>query len=458
MAAPHNLDLVITIAVGLSAALVLGYVTQRLRLSPIVGYMLAGILVGPHTPGFVADAALASQLAEIGVMLLMFGVGLHFHVKDLLAVRRVALPGAIGQSIAATALGLALALAVGWTAGQGLLLGIGLSVASTVVLIRGLEDSGRLEETAGRVAVGWLVVEDVFTVLVLVLLPVLADAGTGASGSVAGAIALALGKIAVLVGVVLYGGGKAIPWILTHVARTLARLFTLTVLVVALAVATVSATVFGVSMALGAFLAGMVVGQSKLSHQAAADALPLRDAFAVLFFVSVGMLFDAAFLLAHPGFVLGALAIVLGAKPLVAIGLVAMLGYSSRTALTVAIGLAQIGEFSLHPGRRGPQARSCRRRGTASRRRPPCSITLNPLLFRCLDPIDRRLRAHPGHGGSTSAPSGGGWRRTRPPRTPLRPRARAPWSRATGPSGRPWCASCATSASSPSWSTSTSTP
>ena len=393
----HNLDLVITIAVGLSAALVLGYLTQRLRLSPILGYLLAGVAVGPHTPGFVADADLAAQLAEIGVVLLMFGVGLHFHVKDLLAVKRVALPGAVGQSVVATALGLALALAVGWTTGQGLLLGIGLSVASTVVLIRGLEDSGRLEETAGRVAVGWLVVEDVFTVLVLVLLPVLADAGTGASGSVVGAVALALGKIAVLVGVVLYVGGKAIPWILTHVARTRSReLFTLTVLVVALAIATLSATVFGVSMALGAFLAGMVVGQSKLSHQAAADALPLRDAFAVLFFVSVGMLFDAGFLLAHPGFVLGALAIVLVAKPLVAVVLVALLGYSSRTALTVAIGLAQIGEFSFILADAGHKLGIMPATGhSVLVAAALLSITLNPLLFRGLDPLDRWLRRHP---------------------------------------------------------------
>jgi len=395
----HDLNLVITIAVGLSAALVLGYVTHRLRLSPILGYLLAGIVVGPKTPGFVADAGLAAQLAEIGVVLLMFGVGLHFHVKDLLAVRRVAVPGAVGQSLAATALGVALALAAGWTLGQGLLLGIGLSVASTVVLIRGLEDSGRLEETAGRVAVGWLVVEDLFTVLVLVLLPVVADSasGTGSAGSVAGAVGLALGKIAVLVGVVLYGGARVIPWALTHVARTRSReLFTLTVLVIALAVATLSATVFGVSMALGAFLAGMVVGQSKLSYQAAADALPLRDAFAVLFFVSVGMLFDFEFLVSHPGFVLGALAIVLVAKPLVAVGLVAVLGYSSRTALTVAIGLAQIGEFSFILADAGRKLRIMPEAGhSVLVAAALISITLNPLLFRCLDPLDAWLRARP---------------------------------------------------------------
>jgi CPA2 family monovalent cation:H+ antiporter-2 len=393
----HDLDLIITLSVALAAALVLGYVTNRLRLSPILGYLLAGVAVGPQTPGFVADAGLAAQLAEIGVVLLMFGVGLHFHLKDLLAVRSVAVPGAIGQSLVATALGVGLAVLAGWGVGEGAVLGIGLSVASTVVLIRGLEDSGRLEGVPGRVAVGWLVVEDILTVLVLVLLPALGSSGPQGSASPLLEVGWSLAKIGLFAALVLLAGGRVIPWMLIQVARSKSReLFTLTVLVTALAIATVSATVFGVSMALGAFLAGMVVGQSRVSHQAAADALPLRDAFAVLFFVSVGMLFDFAFVVAHPGFVLGALAIVLLAKPLTAVLIVAVLGYSTRTALTVAIGLAQIGEFSFILAEVGRRLGMLPAVGHSVLVAVALiSITLNPLLFRALAPIEAWIERRP---------------------------------------------------------------
>jgi CPA2 family monovalent cation:H+ antiporter-2 len=392
----HDLGLIVTLATALLAALVLGYATLRLGVSPILGYLLAGIAVGPHTPGFVADARLASQLAEIGVVLLMFGVGLHFHPKDLLAVKGVAIPGALGQSLVATGLGAALALAFGWTLGAGLVLGVAVSVASTVVLIRGLSESGRLDEPAGHVAVGWLVAEDVFTIVVLVLLPAFAG-GTG-GGSALGQVAGALGRLALLVALVLLAGARVIPWILGHVARTRSReLFTLTVLAVALAVATVSATTFGVSMALGAFLAGMVVGQSDVAHQAAADALPLRDAFAVLFFVSVGMLFDPAFVLREPWLVLGTLGIVLVAKPLAALVLVSAFRYSARTALTVAVGLAQVGEFSFIVAELAERLDLLPAAGhNVLVAAALVSITLNPLLFRALGPLEERLRRRRG--------------------------------------------------------------
>src|SRR5688572_18293340 len=318
----HNIDLILTLTLGVSSALNLGYITQRLGLSPILGYLLAGIAAGPYTPGPVADARLASQLAEVGVILLMFGVGLHFHLKDLLAVKAIAIPGAVGQSVVATALGALIAWGAGWTLGSGIVLGIAISVASTVVLMRVLVDNKALDTPQGHVAVGWLIVEDILTVLVLVLLPVVASSAGkgGGAAAIAGSLGLALLKIGVLVFLVLVLGSRVIPWILTLVARTRSReLFTLAVLALALVVATTSAVVFGASMALGAFLAGMVVGQSKVSEQAAADALPMRDAFAVLFFVSVGMLFDPRFLLQQPVLVLAVLGVILIAKPLVAL-------------------------------------------------------------------------------------------------------------------------------------------
>lgn len=392
----HDIDLILTLTLGFSAALVLGYVTQRLGLSPILGYLLAGIVAGPHTPGPTADAKMAAQLAEVGVILLMFGVGLHFHLKDLLAVKAIALPGAFGQSLGATALGALLAWAAGWGLGAGVVLGIAVSVASTVVLMRVLVDNDALDTPQGHVAVGWLIVEDILTVLVLVLLPVVAtSAGKGGGAlAIASSLGLALLKIGVLMTLVLVVGGRVIPWILTQVARTRSReLFTLAVLALALAVATGSAVVFGASMALGAFLAGMVVGQSKVSEQAASDALPMRDAFAVLFFVSVGMLFDYRFLAREPLLVLAVLGVILLAKPLIALGIVLGLGYSVRTALTVAIGLAQIGEFSFI------LADEARRSGLLPAAGQSLlvagallSIALNPLLFRAVPRLESWLR------------------------------------------------------------------
>ena len=402
----HHPPLITTIAAAFTAAWVLGLITQRLRLSPIVGYLLAGVAIGPHTPGFVGDASLAPQLAELGVILLMFGVGLHFHLDHLLAVRNVAVPGAIGQSLVATLLGVAVALAAGWSFKSGLVLGMAMAVASTVVLIRVLTDNRELETTAGHVAVGWLIVEDVLTVIVLVLIPALATA-TGGDGGDPGASATASGilwtllvamlKLAALVGLLLFPGGKLIPWIMVRVARLRSReLFTLTVLVMAIAVAAASSYLFGASMALGAFLAGMVVGRSSVSSQAAADALPLRDAFAVLFFASVGMLFDPKFLLREPVLVLAGLAIVMVGKPLAALAIVALIGYPARTGLVVALGLAQIGEFSFI------LSEVARRKGLMSddghNMLVACalvSITLNPLLFRLLGPLERRLKQWP---------------------------------------------------------------
>jgi CPA2 family monovalent cation:H+ antiporter-2 len=343
----HSTDLILTVTGGLAAALVVGYVTHRLGLSPIVGYLLAGTLVGPHTPGFVANADLAQQLAEIGVILLMFGVGLQFHVEELLAVRRVAVPGAIVQSVAATLLGAAVAHGFGWSWRAGLVFGAALSVASTVVLVRILADANDLHTPIGHIAVGWLVVEDLVTVAVLVLLPPLV--GGEASGPQLGrALAIAAAKILALVAFTAVVGRRAIPRLLDRVAATRSReLFTLTVLVLALGIAVGAALLFGVSMALGAFLAGITVGRSEYSLRAAAEALPMRDAFAVLFFVSVGMLLDPAFVLREPWLVAASLAIVVVGKPLVAIVVVRLLGYPTGAALAVGASLAQIGEFSF---------------------------------------------------------------------------------------------------------------
>lgn len=346
----HDISLIKTIALGLAGALVFGLLAKRVRLSPIVGYLVAGIMIGPHTPGFMGDVQLASQLAEIGVILLMFGVGLHFHLSDLLAVRSIAVPGALGQSIAATLTCTAIAVALGWPWQSGLILGIAASVASTVVLLRCLMDHGMVDTHEGHVSIGWLVVEDLLTVLVLVLLPALAVKGAGGAegGSLWGNLGMALLKIGALVALMFVGGTRLVPWLFVRVARLRSReLFTLTVLVLAISVATASYVVFGASMALGAFLAGMIVGQSKASHQAAADALPLRDAFAVLFFVSVGMLFDPRAMLNDPWLTVGLLGVILIVKPVVAFLIVLLGGHSLRTGLTVAGGLAQIGEFSF---------------------------------------------------------------------------------------------------------------
>ena len=385
------MPLVTTLAAAFAAAWVLGVVAQRLRLSPIVGYLLAGVVIGPHSPGFTADLQLASQLAEIGVVLLMFGVGLHFHVSDLREVGGIAIPGALVQSSVATLLGLGIGLAFGWSVVSGVVLGMALSVASTVVLLRGLEAHNLVSTPAGHAAIGWLIVEDILTVLVLVVIPVLGQTGAGAGpGADAGLfreLALAFGKLVALVGLVFVVGSRLLPRALVYVARLRSReLFTLTILALAIAIASGASLLFGASMALGAFLAGMVVGQSPVSQQAAADALPMRDAFAVLFFVSVGMLFEPAFLLREPLLLLAALAVVLVGKPVAALVVVALLGYSTRTAIVVALGLAQVGEFSFILGDLARQNGLLSDTGFSLL--VACalvSISLNPILFASLD-------------------------------------------------------------------------
>ena len=354
---PHQTDLIVTIAVGIGLAFVFGTLAVRLHLPPIVGYLLAGIAVGPHSPGFVADVALAQQLAEIGVILLMFGVGIHFSLDDLLGVRRIALPGAAVQIAAATMFGAGVTRLWGWSWGSGIVFGLCLSVASTVVLLRALEDRGLLDSADGRIAVGWLVVEDLFTVLVLVLLPALSVSlgGTLPGGAEAtsgsglgGTVAVTLGKVAAFLLLMAVVGRRAVPWLLERVARLGSReLFTLCVLAVAVGIAVGAAWLFGVSFALGAFVAGMVVNGSDLSHEAAADALPLQDAFSVLFFVAVGMLFDPAILVRQPLEVLAVLLIIMVGKSLGALGIVLLFRYPLHTALVISASLAQIGEFSF---------------------------------------------------------------------------------------------------------------
>ncbi len=389
----HDIDLILTLTGGLTAALVLGYITQQLRLSPIVGYLLAGVAVGPATPGFAADAAIAEQLAEIGVILLMFGVGLHFHFRELLAVRHVAVPGALVQSGVATLLGAVAGRLLGWEWSTSIIFGGAVSVASTVVLIRVLTDNRDLHTRTGHIAVGWLVVEDLLTVVALVLLPALVGPTALSASGIAAALALAAAKMAVLVAITVVVGGRVIPWIMERIAATRSReLFTLAVLVIALGIAVGSAKLFGVSMALGAFLAGMVVGRSEFSLRAASDALPMRDAFAVLFFVSVGMLFDPAALLQSPWAIAAALAIVLVAKPLAALAIVLGLGYPRRVAVPVAVALAQIGEFSFILASLGAQLGVMPADAVNTLVATAIvSITLNPLLYRSLDVWERWL-------------------------------------------------------------------
>ncbi|MBX9789661.1 MAG: cation:proton antiporter [Pirellulales bacterium] len=401
--AMHDFPLITTIAAAFTAAWVFGLLTQWLRLSPIVGYLLAGVLIGPHTPGFVGDIELAQQLAEIGVILLMFGVGLHFHLQDLLAVKSIAIPGALGQSLVATLVAIGVFTLFDVPPKTGAVLGMAMAVASTVVLMRVLMDAGVLSAPQGHVAVGWLLVEDVLTVMVLVLMPVLATEplAPGSEPTIWSnplvAVAVALGKLALLIAIVMFAGARVVPWALVKVARLRSReLFTLTVMVFSVAIAAGAYVLFGASMALGAFLAGMVVAQSPVSHQAAADALPLRDAFAVLFFVSVGMLFDPRFLIEQPLMMAAALGVILIAKPLAALVIVAALGHSTRTALTVALGLAQIGEFSFilsdlarELGLMADEGQSLLV-GAAI-----LSITVNPLVFRAIDPFEHWLARRP---------------------------------------------------------------
>jgi CPA2 family monovalent cation:H+ antiporter-2 len=388
----HNIDLILTLTGGFTAALLLGYVTQRLGLSPIVGYLLAGIAVSPHTPGFVASTEMAEQLAEIGVILLMFGVGLQFHFKELLAVRRTAVPGAIVQSLVATGLAAVIMHFFGWSWSAGLVFGLAISVASTVVLTRVLSDQGDLHTPTGHISIGWLVMEDLFTVFVLVLLPAMFGAGTRAGG-IPIAMGLASLKIVALVLVVFVIGGWLIPRLLTRIARTGSReLFTLGILATALGLAVGSATLFGVSMALGAFLAGMVVGRSDFSVRAATEALPMRDAFAVLFFVSVGMLFNWQSLATQPGQVLATMGVILVGKPLAALAITLILRHPLRVALSVSVVLAQIGEFSFILGTMGGQLGILT--GNATNilvAAAILSITVNPLLYRFVGPLEKLL-------------------------------------------------------------------
>ena len=392
----HGLDLILTLAGAFTAALIFGYLTQRAGLSPIVGYLVAGTLVGPHTPGFVANAEIAEQLAEVGVILLMFGVGLQFHIDELLAVRGVAVPGAIAQSAVATVLGALIARWFGWGWPAGIVFGMALAVASTVVLIRVLTDHRDLHTPVGHIAVGWLVVEDLFTVLAVVVLPVLFAAdGTGSN------IVVALGitglKVVLLVLFTIVVGTRVIPHILDHVADTGSReLFTLAVLTLALGIAVGAAAVFGVSMALGAFLAGLVVGRSDYSLRAASDALPMRDAFAVLFFVAVGMLLSPSYLLEAPALILSTLAVVMIGKPLIALLLVRVLGYPFKVALAIAVALAQIGEFSFILSSLGRELGILPPEATNTLVAVSIvSIVFNPLLYRAVPHIDAWASAHP---------------------------------------------------------------
>ncbi|MFT4194389.1 YbaL family putative K(+) efflux transporter [Ottowia sp.] len=397
--------LIQTLAAALGLALVLGFAAARLRLPALVGYLLAGVIIGPFTPGFVADSDIAAQLAEIGVMLLMFGVGLHFSLRDLLAVRRIALPGALVQIVAATLMGAALATWWGWPLGAALVFGLALSVASTVVLLRALEHLGLLDTHTGRIAVGWLVVEDLAMVLVLVLLPPLAGAlggraGDAADGHEAASVWRTLGMTLLQVGgfvaLMLVVGRRLFPWVLWQVTRTGSReLFTLCVVAAAVGIAFASAALFGVSFALGAFFAGMVMRESEFSHRAAQESLPLRDAFAVIFFVSVGMLFDPAVLIERPQQVLAVVLIIVLGKSLAACALVLAFRYPLATALTVSASLAQIGEFSFILVVLGMkhellpvEARSLVLAGAL------ISIALNPLCFGAIAPVQRWLHAH----------------------------------------------------------------
>src|SRR5688572_2865931 len=387
----HDLPIILNLTSALAVALALGWITQRAGLSTLVGYMLAGIAVGPYTPGFVADAKLAQEMAEIGVILLMFGVGMHFHPQDLLRVRRIAVPGAVVQSAVATAAGWGLGQLLGWTHVAGIVFGMALAVASTVVLMRMLVQEDRLAGRDGHVAVGWLIVEDLFTVVALVLLPAFAGATLGATDSI-GRIAMALGKAALFGLLIWVIGTRLLAPLMERIARTRSReLFTLTVFVVALGIAILAAQVFDMSVALGAFFAGLVVGQSRIGPQAAADMTPFRDVFSALFFVSIGMLFNPALLVDQPGPLLAALAIVLVLKPLAALAIVVVLRGDRRTALTVAVGLAQIGEFSfilaalgISLGILDAQARDILVAAAI------VSIALNPLLFRMIPRLEGR--------------------------------------------------------------------
>jgi len=401
----HETSLIALLAIGFVLALLFGLLANMLRISPLVGYLLAGIAVGPFTPGFVGDSGLASQLAEIGVILLMFGVGLHFSIKDLLAVRTIALPGAVAQIATATVIGYGMARLLGWSPGAGLVFGLSLSVASTVVLLRALEERNALQSSEGKIAVGWLIVEDLAMVLALVLLPALASSLGGESNLAAGAasqnvwleVLKTLAKVALFVVLALVVGTRVVPWLLMRVTRTGTReLFTLCVLAIALGIAYGSSAAFDVSFALGAFFAGVILSESELSHQAGNDSLPLKDAFAVLFFVSVGMLFDPSVLLREPLAVLAVLAIIMVGKSVAAFVIVLAFRHPVGTALTVSASLAQIGEFSfilvglgIHHKLLPADGRDLILAGAI------LSIALNPITFAGVTPLTRWLEKRP---------------------------------------------------------------
>jgi monovalent cation:H+ antiporter-2, CPA2 family len=403
---PHDTPLIATIVTGLGLAFLFGAIAQRLRVPPLVGYLLAGVAVGPFTPGFVADQALAAELAEIGVILLMFGVGLHFSLNDLLSVRSIALPGAIVQMGVATIFGLGLALSMKWTVGAGLVFGLALSVASTVVLMRAVAERRLVETEQGRIAVGWLIVEDLAMVLALVLLPALAPVFGGSNGSIAsdplaarfglglvGVLVLTFVKVTIFVAAMLVVGRRVIPWVLHYIAHTGSReLFRLAVLSIALSVAFGAAKLFGVSLALGAFFAGMILSGSALSQRAAEESLPLRDAFAVLFFVSVGMLFDPATIVREPWPIAATLLIIVFGKSIAAFLIVLAFRHPVATALTISASLAQVGEFSFILAEFGvnlnllpPQGRDLILAGAI------LSILLNPLMFAIADRLSQRV-------------------------------------------------------------------
>ena len=391
----HADSLILTLVGGFVLAFVFGMIANKLKLSPLVGYLVAGIVVGPYTAGWTADTELAPQLAEIGVILLMFGVGLHFSPADLMRVRKVAIPGALVQIAAATALGWALGrFALGMTDAQALLMGFALSVASTVVLIRALEERKQAKGDIGRIAVGWLIVEDLVIVIALVMLPlILVPAGTEVNASgLAISIGWTLLKVAVFVGLMLVVGGRVLPWLLVRIAHTKSReLFTLGVLAIALGIAWVAYEVFGASFALGAFVAGLVLNGTPLGHNAAERSLPLRDAFAVLFFVSVGMLFDPTILWREPLSVLGVLAIIIVGKSLAALAITTAFKLDRRTSLTVAASLAQIGEFSFILAAIGLQLGAMTQETYALILAGALlSISLNPFVFKLIDRLGGR--------------------------------------------------------------------
>lgn len=400
---PHHTPLIATLAVGLVLAFIFGTLAARIRLPPLVGYLLAGVACGPFTPGFVADQGLSMEISEIGVMLLMFGVGLHFSLKDLMAVKNIAIPGAIVQIVVATLLGMALAWAMDWTLGAGLVFGLALSVASTVVLLRALEERQLMDSRRGRIAVGWLIVEDLVMVLALVLLPALSgilggEAAEG-DGNLVFDLLLTLGKVTAFIVLMLVVGRRVVPWVLAKVAGTGSReLFTLSVLAIAMGVAFGSAKLFDVSFALGAFFAGMVLNESELSHEAAENSLPLRDAFAVLFFVSVGMLFNPAILIQQPLPVLGTFLVIVIGKSIAAALIVLAFRHPLSTSLTISASLAQIGEFSFILASLGVSLKLLPDEGRDLLLAGAIlSITINPLLFLAIDRLQPWLERREGH-------------------------------------------------------------